>query len=944
MGGRQDIHNGRRGLKMVVCSLFLCFAIVGNECEAAAEKVKIMFLGNSTTGSFDGRPSFRYFTWRMLEEGGYGRDQIDFVGYSCGVDEGIAPGRCGNPEIDTSEYWWDWNHEGLHGWSAQAWSEGFIDWRLGLVVPDIMCLHLGSVEIAGRQNLDSTKKYIGVDIDQIRGYNPSTVFLLAEIMPQAGMFMVDSVAKLNTKIRELAAEKSTNESPIYLVDHFNGFDISTMLADYVHPNREGEYFMGKRFGESLLPVLDSVARARAHLSLPEPQQAFKIGEPVQFEAIVQSLVGLKDFSFYYTGGTLLGGGLWARTSDTTFGITITPSMTPGIVDVYARGTTTLGNYNDAFTSDSVRVAIREDIEPVDLTIAQIQGPFYHSSHHKNKRVRTTGIVTAFTHDHSGFWMQSSIPDDNMGSSEGLFVAMHQFGINTPQPLVGDDVAVVGLVDELGNDPTMTVTTLNFVDTIRILSSGNPIPSAFVLPGQIPGMGLPTKNAEASRYIFECLEGMLVRIQDAVVVGSTNPDGRSAVLAGKGLNYGSGYYPWTGLNVVLIEQRNDTVDYNPERLIIGERTLASPLTVSNGDTIKDLTGVLDYQDGMFVIQPIPGSVQSSDPQPLPSSPFAQRFVTGGALTLTTFDLENFYDTVGTQTVVFDDSFDVHVETAPALTSEEFFAKLTKITSAIQYELLLPPLIALQGIDHETVLESLAASVNAASAKTYKAISPACIDSRGLQSGFLVDTSAIAIDTVFLLSSAAADTAFGAASAIPTARPLIGKFRWGAIEFYVVNVDLVDKSTDDPLYSREWPPTRFSEVQRKKQAEAVREYLDLRFSYFTQTHIIVMGDFNDFSFSEPGEGIDNPVAIVQGDASLGQVVLTDASSYVPKVARFTDIRDGNASLQKQILVSPSLVSSLRGSNILHINSRFPETLASDPGTLIRSSGSDPYEVRF
>ena len=54
----------------------------------------------------------------------------------------------------------------------------------------------------------------------------------------------------------LAAAKSTEQSPISIVDLHTGFEPATMTWDGQHPNEKGESLMAERWFATLRPLLD----------------------------------------------------------------------------------------------------------------------------------------------------------------------------------------------------------------------------------------------------------------------------------------------------------------------------------------------------------------------------------------------------------------------------------------------------------------------------------------------------------------------------------------------------------------------------------------------------------------------------------------------------------------------------------------------------------------
>ena len=172
--------------------------------------------------------------------------------------------------------------------------------------------------------------------------------------------------------------------------------------------------------------------------------------------------------------------------------------------------------------------------------------------------------------------------------------------------------------------------------------------------------------------------------------------------------------------------------------------------------------------------------------------------------------------------------------------------------------------------------------------------------------------------------------------------MGAFDIGGRQVTIVGNHLKSKGGDDPLFGVNWPPVRITEVQRKAQAQVVRDFVNTILGPNPRALVMVTGDLNDFQFSEPGEGPDHPVAILEGE--YGEVPLIDLIRLELPAERFTYVCDGNSQVLDHMLVSPAFLLHLRGVDILHFNTSLPATLGDDPTTPLYCSDHDPVEGRF
>ncbi len=149
----------------------------------------------------------------------------------------------------------------------------------------------------------------------------------------------------------------------------------------------------------------------------------------------------------------------------------------------------------------------------------------------------SGIVTGVRGwgPSQGFWLQDPQPDKDPATSEGIFV----FTESAPKVAVGDSVTVAGQVTEYypgGSQSAAQSVTRITKPTVTVLSSGNKLPAPVVLhdrnipqayavtaPAGASGNieSLPLKPEKYALDLYESLEGMIVEIDDARVVGPTS---------------------------------------------------------------------------------------------------------------------------------------------------------------------------------------------------------------------------------------------------------------------------------------------------------------------------------------------------------------------------------------------------------------------------------------
>ncbi|GAG44047.1 unnamed protein product, partial [marine sediment metagenome] len=145
------------------------------------------------------------------------------------------------------------------------------------------------------------------------------------------------------------------------------------------------------------------------------------------------------------------------------------------------------------------------------------------------KVVTSGVVTALSAD--GFYLQDPKGDGDDATSDAIFVHTE----TPPTVKVGDGVQVRGSVTELTpkghHKDFLPLTQLRTCSEVKVLSSGNPLPAAVIL-GQ-NGRPIPKGDLDGAIDTFESLEGMRVKIEDAVVIKPSDDGGSFAVLGDNG---------------------------------------------------------------------------------------------------------------------------------------------------------------------------------------------------------------------------------------------------------------------------------------------------------------------------------------------------------------------------------------------------------------------------
>jgi predicted extracellular nuclease len=152
-----------------------------------------------------------------------------------------------------------------------------------------------------------------------------------------------------------------------------------------------------------------------------------------------------------------------------------------------------------------------------------------------------------------------------------------------------------------------------------------------------------------------------------------------------------------------------------------------------------------------------------------------------------------------------------------------------------------------------------------------------------------------------------------------KPLAGEFRMHGKKVFVIANHFNSKGGDQPLFGRFQPPAR---SQRHQQAQVVNDFVDQIHAADPNANVIVLGDINDFEFSET-------VDVLEGG------VLTSLMKTLPQSERYSYDFEGNSQVLDQILVSRNMLQSFSiDYDPVHVNSEFAD----------QASDHDPQVARL
>jgi hypothetical protein len=548
-------------------------------------------------------------------------------------------------------------------------------------------------------------------------------------------------------------------------------------------------------------------------------------------------------------------------------------------------------------------------------IARIQGAA-HRSPLVGRKLETRGVVTAVSSN--GFYLQSLEPDENEATAEGLFVASSRAAAIK----VGDRVSVVGSVQERAAPGGLSVTRLESPSVkvlgvaplprpVRLGRGGRALPAGIIDDDQLATFQPGTDGID----FFESLEGMLVEVVDPVAVGATNRFGEMAVVVNGGMDAG----PRTSRGGVRVTAN----DFNPERVIVDDVLTPQPPAVDVGDELATFTGVIDYAFGNYRVLNLNRlelikrasvtDVTAVPPAlPPPTEPIAKPGSASGRLRIATFNVEN-------------------------LAATSTAAKMDAVAQVVAVGLGAPDIVALQeiqddnGDNNDGVVSAretgrrLIAAIARIGGPVYEFTdmvpdnnADGGVPGGNIRCAFLHQPARVRLDATRVNRIGSNDPAF-----VDSRKPLVAHFVVGDRRVAVINCHFASKVGDEPIFGAVQPPSQISAPRRVAQAIAVRRQASALAAADPRAGIIVLGDLNDFEFSQS-------LRVLQEGEALENLI-----ERVPVAERYTYNYQGNSQTLDHLLWVPGRFRAARVA-IFHRNADF--------ATRARASDHDPVVAEF
>lgn len=526
-------------------------------------------------------------------------------------------------------------------------------------------------------------------------------------------------------------------------------------------------------------------------------------------------------------------------------------------------------------------------------------------------------------------------DDNPLTSEGIHVYAGSAGYDVN---VGDKVAVTGTVSEYvyeGYAGDLTTTQINARNDrggqVTILSRGNELPEAFIIdessfhPSVIDNDSFSVFDPQEDAIDFwESIEGMRVSVTNVKAVAPQEYGDIVTVLQTASTDTKSG-------GVVFTKQ-----DANPERIqfrLEPNAAEARSFNVNTGDMFNGtITGVVGNSYTNYKIHADLSDVKAihapGNSQPETTTiQFAE-----DKLTVASYNLENFSNN-------------------RSETSDE---KADRLAEAIGNGMNTPDIVGLTEVQDNngstndgtvSATESYQRLIDLIKEKTgvtyaYANIDPVNNQDGGapganIRVGFLYNPARVGLEGTPGKANEATSYENGALTLNPgridptnaafanSRKPVAAQFTFKGESVIVIANHWNSKSGDTGLFGDTQPVVLGSEVQRKKIARVVADFITDIKTKNEEAKIVALGDFNDYQFS----------------SSLG--ILEAAGMHnkihdLPLGDQYTYIYQGNSQVLDNILVTSNLALQT-DIDILHVNADFTEASG-------RASDHDPLMIQI
>jgi hypothetical protein len=506
-------------------------------------------------------------------------------------------------------------------------------------------------------------------------------------------------------------------------------------------------------------------------------------------------------------------------------------------------------------------------------------------------------------DLNGFFLQDPVGDGDAATSDGVFVSAPG-GIDVA---AGDEVRVRGTVAEFFGQ-----TRIN-AGQVWICSSGVYLPTATAIT-------LPVADAAA----LEAYEGMLVTFPQALAIGE--------------------YFNFDRFGEVLLSSRRHlapTAEFEPgpaaiaaaQEIVLDRITLDDGRAVQNpdpalhpngsvfdlgnlfrgGDTVRNVTGVMDYGTGLYRIQPTaPADYLVTNPRP------AAPDDVGGTLKFASFNTLNYFTTIDTGAFVCGPQADQACRGADS--AEELTRQRAKLVAALVG--IDADVVGLTELENpragtaDTALADLVAGLNAAlGAPAYAFVDTGTIGSDAIKVGLIYKPAAVSPVGAHAVLDSSVDPRFLDTKNRPSlAQSFMDITTGGVLTMAMNHFKSKGSSCDDVGDPDTGDGSGNCNLTRTAAAEALVDWLGGDPTGSGDRDFLILGDLNSYDKEGPIDALR-----AGGYADLVERFLGEGA--------YTYVFDGQAGCLDHALAGGGLLDELTGATVWHVNADEPDLIDYD-----------------
>ncbi|KAL8936097.1 MAG: hypothetical protein Q9216_005107 [Gyalolechia sp. 2 TL-2023] len=562
-----------------------------------------------------------------------------------------------------------------------------------------------------------------------------------------------------------------------------------------------------------------------------------------------------------------------------------------------------------------------------ITVADITGTKYLSPLSRSAFTNLTGLVTA--KGPNGIWIRSTNPDDDDRTSESVYLFSRTVGANLT---AGDIITLDGNVTEYRSSTAyLYLTEVTSPRNVQVVSEGNPVEpvllgtrsppteqysgldngDVFGVPNNVSRISQVNPQLEPTTYgmdFFESLSGELVTIKGVTALG------RQANQFGDQWVYGN--WPVTGKNSrggLTVTDR----DSNPETIIVGSPLdgTRNPNTTKLGDSLTDITGIIQYNFGFYSILPLTApSVLSSLSPALPPRVGFKSNGRCNRLSFADYNIENFTPGNPRIPLVAD-----HIATYLRSPSIVFVQEVQDNSGATNDGT----------VDANRTLSDLTQALQERTGISYSFVDVDPVNNAdggqpggNIRNAYLFNPNEVRLYKSNPGSSTDANAVLpgpslrfnpGRIDAPPafesSRKPLVAQWETadGKGNFFTVNVHWTSKGGSTSLQGDPRPPVNGGIEARNAQANVTGSFIAQILAQDPNAAVIAAGDFNEFSVVEP---LERFVAI-SGLRDL------DVVGGIPEVERYTYTFGSSQQELDHMYVSASVARSVGKKDFEHVH---------------------------